>query len=130
MSTDAAALIRDALLGLKFLHDNSWLHRDVKPQNIGVLPGSPPRAVLLDVGQAWVLNSGSSLRATPGCCGTLNYLAPECEMTEYDHTADIWPMGVIGFELTYGHHPFRFAKNPWRPGEVHEQMRPAFHQKY
>jgi hypothetical protein len=50
--------------------------RDIQPQNIGVLPGSPPRAVLLDVG-ARVLNSGSTLFVTPGRGGTVNYLAPE-----------------------------------------------------
>ena len=130
MSIEAAAIFRDALLGLKFLHDNCWLHRDVKLQNIGVLPGSPPRAILLDVGQAKFLDSGSTLPATPGRSGTVNYLAPEREMSEHDHAVDVWPMGVIGFELICGHHPFKFAANPWRPGEEYEQIRPAFHQRY
>lgn len=126
----AAIIFRDVLLGLEFLHKNGWLHRDIKPQNIGVTLGSPPRAVILDVGQAEVLALGIKLQATPGQGGTLGYLAPEREMSHYDHGADIWPMGVIAIELTYGRHPFRFAINPWRPGEQHEEIRPAFHQRY
>jgi serine/threonine protein kinase len=130
MSLEVAVIFRDALLGLKFLHNNGWVHRDMKPPNIGVLPGSPPRAVLLDVGQATFLEPDSMLPSKPGYGGTVNYLAPEREMSVYDHAVDVWPMGVMGFELTYGHHPFMFAANPWRPGEKHEQMRPAFHQRY
>ena len=52
MSIEAAAIFREALLGVKFIHDNSWFYGDIKLQNIGVLSGKPPRAVLLDVGQA------------------------------------------------------------------------------
>ncbi len=44
-------------------------------------------------------------------------------------SADMWPMGCIGFQLTYGYHPFKFAANPWRPGE-YEAMQPVFHQRY
>ncbi|KAI1133652.1 kinase-like domain-containing protein [Nemania abortiva] len=130
MSMKAATILHDALLGLKFLHENGWLHRDIKPQNIGVTLGSPPRAVILDVGQANVLALGTKFQATPGRGGTLGYLAPEREMSYYDHGADIWPMGVIAIELTYGHNPFEFAINPWRPGAQYEEIRPAFHQRY
>lgn len=125
MSIEAAAVFRDALLGLKFMHNHGWVHCDIKPHNIGVISG---RAVLLDVGQAQFLRSGFTLPAQPGRGGTVNYLAPEREMTEYNHAVDIWPMGCIGFELTYGYHPLKFAANPWRP--EHEEMRQAFHQRY
>ncbi|KAI1737827.1 kinase-like domain-containing protein [Xylaria scruposa] len=130
MSIEAATILRDALLGLKFLHDNGWIHKDIKPQNIGVIRGNPPRAVILDVGQAEVLASSATLQATPGSGGTVWYLAPEREMTRYDKGADIWPMGLIAIELTYGSNPFKFARNPWRPGEEYKELRPAFHQKY
>ena len=129
MSIEAAFIFRDALLGLQFLHDNSWLHGDIKPQNIGVLPTKPPRAVILDFGQAALLEVGL-LTARPGRGGTINYLAPERELTAYNHLVDIWSMAVIGFELIYGHHPFRFAINPWRPGREHINLRQTFNTKY
>ena len=129
MSIEAATIFRDALLGLEFLHNNGWLHRDIKPQNIGVLPGNPPRAVLLDIGQAKFLKD-RLLECVPGKDGTINYLAPEREMSAYDHAVDVWSMGIIGYELTYGCHPFRLAVNPWRPGQSFESVRPIFQRLY
>ncbi|PSN59235.1 kinase-like protein [Corynespora cassiicola Philippines] len=127
MSFRTASIFRDALLGLKVMHNNGWIHRDIKPPNIGVMPTG---AVLLDIGQAKLLKSGCKLHATPGCTGTINYLAPEREMSEYDQLADIWAMGCIGFEMTYGYHPFSFTVNPWRSGKRYEEMRSRFHAKY
>src|ERR1700733_10951412 len=129
MHVTAASVFRDALQGLKFLHDNSWLHGDVKPDNIGVT-GTPPRAVLLDLGGALNIRGRTRLPATPGVGGTVGYLAPEREMQGFDQTADIWAMGGVGDELTYGHHPWRFSVNPSRPGTENERTRPAFDQKY
>jgi serine/threonine protein kinase len=129
MSLESVTLFRDALRGLRFLHSRGWAHLDIKPQNIGVLT-HPLRAVLLDLGQLSVLPIGYTLTATPGCAGTINYLSPEREMDEFGHGADVWPMGVIGYELTYGHHPFLFSANPWRGGYQYEKLRPSWREKY
>jgi serine/threonine protein kinase len=129
MSMEAAGVFRDALLALKVMHDQGWLHRDLKPPNIGMI-GKPPRAILLDVGQATYLKPDATLDASPGCGGTLGYLAPERELQAYDQSVDIWAMGIIGYELIYGHHPWKFSSNPWRHEDENEKMRPAFHQRY
>ena len=55
---EAAAAFRDALVGLKSMHDADWLHRDLKPTNIGII-GTPARYVLLDVGTSAYLRPGS-----------------------------------------------------------------------
>ena len=130
MAIDAARVFRDALLGAKALHEQGWLHGDLKPPNIGVI-GTPPRAVLLDIGHATHLKLGSTLPPTPGRGGTVDYIAPEREMENYDHTVDVWSLGVIGYELMYGYHPWRMALNPWRNDkEDCEKLRPKFDQKY
>ncbi|KFY92196.1 hypothetical protein V500_04257 [Pseudogymnoascus sp. VKM F-4518 (FW-2643)] len=130
MSMEAARAFRDTLLGVRVLHDQRWMHGDLKPANIGMI-GTPPRAVLLDVGQATYLAPSATLDPKPGSGGTLNYLAPERELEPHDHLVDIWSLGVIGYELTYGHHPWRFSLNPWRDDKKEcEELRSAFHEKY
>lgn len=130
MSMEAAQAFRDTLLGVRVLHDHSWMHGDLKPANIGMI-GTPPRAVLLDVGQATCLAPGVSLDPKPGSGGTVNYLAPERELASHDHLVDIWSLGIIGYELTYGHHPWRFSLNPWRDDNPKcKELRSAFHEKY
>ncbi|KAK3331565.1 kinase-like domain-containing protein [Cercophora scortea] len=104
MTIEAATAFRAALLGVKVMHDGRWLHRDLKPTNIGFI-GKPPRSVLLDIGTSTHIRAGGSLRSRPGTVGTIGYLAPELELEEYDHSIDIWSMAIILFELTYNYHP-------------------------
>lgn len=125
-----SSLFHDALLGLDFLHSHNWVHRDLKPGNIGSLDEGPPHVVLLDFEGAVNLQQGELLPATPGRCGTVNYLAPERELQAHDCLIDVWSMGVIGFELLHGYHPWKLALNPWRPGNQFEALRPTFHNAY
>ena len=67
---------------------------------------------------------------TPGRGGTIWYLAPEREMQGYNHSVDIWAMGTMGYELSYGYVPWKFSLNPWRPGEDYERLRPVFDRRY
>jgi serine/threonine protein kinase len=125
----AAAIFRDALQAVKIMHDGSWLHRDLKPGNIGIV-GTPARSVLLDLGTAIHIQPGATLQPEPGLLGTVGYLAPELELMEYNQSIDIWAMGVILYYLTYGRHPWNFAINPWRDNKENEKLRPAFQKSY
>jgi serine/threonine protein kinase len=118
-------LFHSALQGVRFLHSHRWIHRDLKPQNIGYT-GS--QAVLLDIGGAIRLDPGALAPATPGRGGTVPYLAPECEMQDYDDRVDIWSMAIILCELLFGSHPWMTFKNPWRAG--HERLRDKFDELY
>ena len=115
------------MLGLEFLHSHGWLHGDLKPGNIGFI-GASSRAVLLDLGTACYLEPGHLIEPTPGKKGTIRYQAPERELEGYEHSIDIWAIGVIGVELLYGHHPWHMERNPWR--QENEDLREEYCEKY
>lgn len=40
-------------------------------------------------------------------CGTLEYMSPEMiENRPYNHTLDVWCLGILLYELLHGHAPF------------------------
>jgi serine/threonine protein kinase len=125
LSESDLSLFRSALQGVHFLHSHGWVHRDLKPQNIGY---SGSQAVLLDLGGAMRLDPGELVPSTPGRGGTVPYLAPECEMQDYEDRVDVWAMAIIWCELIFGSHPWMAFKNPWRAGN--ERLRRQFHELY
>ncbi len=82
------------------------VHRDVSPQNVMV--SRDGQVKLLDFGLAKAtLVAGE--RTEPGNAkGKLGYMAPEQALGEHlDRRADLFPIGVMLFQLLTGKHPFR-----------------------
>ena len=85
-----------------YLHLNSIIHRDIKPENI--LIGSKGLLKLCDFGWAKELN----LENRSTFCGTMEYMAPEIVgCGNYDYSVDIWSLGILLYELLFGHSPFK-----------------------
>ena len=112
------ALFVTALLGLSACHDSGWIHRDLKPGNLGVVDfGNNPRAIILDFGHA-VKQVPDGHQAEPGCWGTNGYQAPELVSTShtptYNEKVDVWSMGAVAYMLFCGGDiPWSQSQNMW-----------------
>ena len=85
-----------------YLHINNIIHRDIKPENI--LIGNDNKIKLCDFG--WAKELTLENRST--FCGTVEYMAPEIVGSEnYDYSVDIWSLGILLYELLFGHSPFK-----------------------
>ncbi|KIY94964.1 fused [Monoraphidium neglectum] len=88
---------------LHYLHSNRIIHRDMKPQNI--LIGANGAVKLCDFGFARAMSCSTMVLTS--IKGTPLYMAPELVQEQpYNHTVDLWSLGVILYELYVGQPPF------------------------
>jgi fused-like protein len=100
---EVAKIAKQLVRALFYLHSNRIIHRDMKPQNI--LIGSDGSIKLCDFGFARVMSCNTMVLTS--IKGTPLYMAPELVQEQpYNHTADLWSLGVILYELVVGKPPF------------------------
>lgn len=113
---EAADIMKDICLAIKYLHDQNIAHRDLKPENLLYSEkGGKGILKLTDFGFAKECTSRDSLQ-TP--CYTPYYAAPQILGPEkYDKSCDIWALGVIMYIMLVGFPPF-YSKHgqPISPG--------------
>uniref|UniRef100_A0A7S2SL55 non-specific serine/threonine protein kinase n=1 Tax=Mucochytrium quahogii TaxID=96639 RepID=A0A7S2SL55_9STRA len=96
-------IAKQLVQALYYLHSHRIIHRDMKPQNI--LIGADGRVKLCDFGFARALSAKTVM--VTSIKGTPLYMAPELVREQpYNHTADLWSLGVILYELFVGQPPF------------------------
>jgi eukaryotic-like serine/threonine-protein kinase len=91
--------------GLAFAHENGYIHRDVKPQN--VLLNGNDEAKVTDFGIARSLDLHHGVTQTGAVLGTSEYIAPEQAQGEHvDERTDVYSLGILLYELLTGKLPF------------------------
>ncbi len=96
----AVRLMNDICAGVGVAHRQGLLHRDLKPDNVIVVPpsheGDEETAKVVDFGLAKVRDvaAATALTHTGAVIGTLYYMSPEqCSGEELDARADVYSLG-------------------------------------
>ncbi len=105
MPLERAGRIADEVLAaLEYAHSRNIVHRDIKPDNIFILPGDSVK--LVDFGLARV-QATSTITRTGTVMGSPGYIAPEVvEGRQADARTDIFSFGVVLYEMLTGARPF------------------------
>ena len=102
----AVHLIRGIADGLKYAHEQGFIHRDIKPHNILLDKDFVPK--ITDWGMSKVLANEVKKSSIAGF--SLSYAAPEqvspSEFGRTDERTDIYQLGVVFYELVSGSVPF------------------------
>ncbi len=109
--TEAVDIAYQIASVLAATHAAGFVHRDLKPDNIFLVPDAElarPRVKILDFG---IAKLGGTLVGGPrtiGTMGTPAYMAPEQwgDTGSVDWRADVYSLGCVAFEMVAGRPPF------------------------
>lgn len=101
---DAVFFTTQILKALQHAHDKGIVHRDVKPQNIILLPTGNIKVTDFGIAR---FSRNETRTLTENAIGSVHYISPEQAKGELtDERADIYSLGVVLYEMLAGKLPF------------------------
>jgi len=103
-------LFECVLLGLGYIHENGWLHRDIKPDNIMMTKGTDVRIIDFSLSSRIPSAVSKIFSGKKAIQGTRTYIAPEIVRRKHPSIqTDLYSLGVTAFECLTGRPPFMGA---------------------
>ena len=100
-------ILAEAAMSLDYLHDQGWVHRDIKPDNFLVDEENQVRLIDFNLTEKIKTGLGKIFSGKSKVQGTYSYMAPEqIRGKAVDERADIYSFGCMVYELISGKLPF------------------------
>ena len=107
---EIGAIIFQLAAVLHFMHQKGYVHRELKPENIGFEKENDFRSLKLT--SFLTVKKKSEGETLTGINGSYLYMAPEMLMGEaYSEKVDIWSLGLIMYMLITQRHPLGYFDN-------------------
>src|SRR2546428_1210142 len=108
--SETIRVLADVADALAYAHAHGVVHRDIKPDNV-LIAGTHAVAPDFGVSKAGSASSGGPLTSLGVALGTPAYMAPERAAADphLDHRADLYALGILGYEMLTGRPPFAGA---------------------
>ncbi len=108
-------LLQEILQILVFIHGQSVIHRDIKPDNL-IRRASNSKLVLIDFGAIKQIRNPNALEAgsvsVSVTVGTPGYMSTEQGRGSPRPNSDIYSLGTIGIQALTGVHPYQIPEDP------------------